>query len=741
MFEQFTDRARKAMALANQEALRLKHDAIGVEHLLLGLVEEGSGVAANVLKHLGVDLRRVRLEIEKLTGPGSASVQTMKLPLTPAARGVVERAIQEARDLEHGHVGTEHILLGLLGEQEGAIVEVLARFGLSVEFARHEVLDFSGRASPTGPSDSGCDKPRESARTALLHSRLTDRACKAISLANEAAYHLGRDAIETEHVLFGLLGEDWGVAARVLKEGGVTFRKLRSEVERLCEHHPPAPMFSWYPLSARTQTAIEHAAEEAGILGQDRIDTGHLLLGLLREQDSAVGRVLIGFGLSPEETRRRVLEMLMSPRPAGSNVVTDPSVPKSPDMSAVYRRFTHVANSVMRLSRQESKRLGFNSVEPGTILLGLFKDRSSFGLHLLERLNIDVHAFGLEIERWLTASSPEAAAGDAPLAPQARKVIEYADEESLKLGHSHLGTEHLLLGLCRDQQSPIGQILVRFNLTAETIRQAIIAELGDQDPPREERSAVPNRPQADAGAATLIRFTECAHGVMATATNQARRFEHNYVGTEHILLGLVVQGTGSAAKLLRGLGADLRKVRLEVEKGMYRGQRRGSTGRTPRHERVIEYAAEEARKLGLSYVNSVHLLLGLLREPEGAAARVLTALGITLDRVRQTIESEKAAADEQKPPMNEQASAAPAPPPDILVITGVGLQHLLANVELEVERLRSLKYDAVRKKQFEQAAVFRDKLAAAECQRQELLGQVRRLASEASEVLKRLEET
>jgi ATP-dependent Clp protease ATP-binding subunit ClpC len=129
MFERFTDRARKVMALANQEAQRFNHEYIGTEHILLGLVKEGSGVGANVLKNLDVDLRKVRLEVEKLVKRGPDMVTMGKLPQTPRAKKVIEYAIEEARSLNHNYVGTEHLLLGLLREQDGVAAQVLMNLG------------------------------------------------------------------------------------------------------------------------------------------------------------------------------------------------------------------------------------------------------------------------------------------------------------------------------------------------------------------------------------------------------------------------------------------------------------------------------------------------------------------------------------------------------------------------------------------------------------------------------------
>jgi ATP-dependent Clp protease ATP-binding subunit ClpC len=150
MFERFT--ARKVMALANQEAQRFNHEYIGTEHILLGLVKEGSGVGANVLKNLDVDLRKVRLEVEKLVRAGPEMVTMGKLPQTPRAKKVIEYAIEEARNLNHNYVGTEHLLLGLLREHDGVAAQVLMNLGLKLEEVREEVLNLLGAGAEGGES-------------------------------------------------------------------------------------------------------------------------------------------------------------------------------------------------------------------------------------------------------------------------------------------------------------------------------------------------------------------------------------------------------------------------------------------------------------------------------------------------------------------------------------------------------------------------------------------------------------
>lgn len=160
MYERFTDRARQVMKLANEEARHFKHEYIGTEHILLGLVKEGSGVAAAVLENLDIDLRKVRREVEKIIVAGVDMPAAGKLPQTPRVKKVLEYAIEEARALNHNYVGTEHLLLGLLREEEGIGAQVLSNLGLQLKDIREEVLNLLGESSAkpspgTAPAYSG----------------------------------------------------------------------------------------------------------------------------------------------------------------------------------------------------------------------------------------------------------------------------------------------------------------------------------------------------------------------------------------------------------------------------------------------------------------------------------------------------------------------------------------------------------------------------------------------------------
>ena len=150
-FDKFTDRARKVLTLAQDEAQRFNHNYIGTEHLLLGLVREGEGVAARVLENMNVELAKVRTAVEFIIGRGDRPV-VGEVGLTPRAKRVIELAIDEARRLGHNYIGTEHLLLGLVREGEGIAAGVLESLGVNLDKVRHEVIRVLSQSSSSGPT-------------------------------------------------------------------------------------------------------------------------------------------------------------------------------------------------------------------------------------------------------------------------------------------------------------------------------------------------------------------------------------------------------------------------------------------------------------------------------------------------------------------------------------------------------------------------------------------------------------
>jgi ATP-dependent Clp protease ATP-binding subunit ClpC len=154
MFERFTDRARRVVVLAQEEARMLNHNYIGTEHILLGLIHEGEGVAAKALESLGISLEAVRSQVEEIIGQGQAA-PTGHIPFTPRAKKVLELSLREALQMGHNYIGTEHILLGLIREGNGVGAHVLTNLGANLNQVRAEIIAVLDPSQPDTGREAG----------------------------------------------------------------------------------------------------------------------------------------------------------------------------------------------------------------------------------------------------------------------------------------------------------------------------------------------------------------------------------------------------------------------------------------------------------------------------------------------------------------------------------------------------------------------------------------------------------
>ena len=194
MFERFTDRARRVVVLAQEEARLLNHNYIGTEHILLGLIQEGDGVAARALQSLGISLDAVRARVEDIIGRGDEQSPS-HIPFTPRAKKVLELSLREALQLGHNYIGTEHILLGLIREGEGVAAQVLVELGGDLERVRQEVKRILGTAGPVPGEQAGRSGQPPMAMVAGGPGAYQELApaelVRVVPLAREVARHRG----------------------------------------------------------------------------------------------------------------------------------------------------------------------------------------------------------------------------------------------------------------------------------------------------------------------------------------------------------------------------------------------------------------------------------------------------------------------------------------------------------------------------------------------------------------------
>jgi ATP-dependent Clp protease ATP-binding subunit ClpA len=302
-FDRFNDRAKRVLALAQDEAIRLHHNYIGPEHLLLGLVREGEGVAARVLDSLGVELSKLRTAAEVLIGRGDATTTPSEITLMPRTKKIIELAIDEARKLGHSHVGTEHLLLGLAREAETIASGVLASLGVSLEKVRHQVIATLGQQPPpSAQTVPGWTAPvgGPGGHVAPV-DRLDAQSSHALARAYWEAGRLNHAEVGQAHLLLALLAPDSLWIRRVLGQ-------LRIDVEAVATKLVAAvparegPRAEAVSESVGLGEAIARAWSFAIDRNSPRIRVEHLLLAIAADVSPAA-QVLAAAGATPEVLR------------------------------------------------------------------------------------------------------------------------------------------------------------------------------------------------------------------------------------------------------------------------------------------------------------------------------------------------------------------------------------------------------------------------------------------------------
>jgi ATP-dependent Clp protease ATP-binding subunit ClpA len=303
-FDRFNDRAKRVLALAQDEAVRLHHNYIGVEHLLLGLVREGEGVAAQVLNSLGVELSKARSSVEFIIGRGDATTSPSEITLSPRTKRVIELGIDEARKLGHSHVGTEHLLLALVQEGQGVGAGVLESLGVSLEQVRHRVIatlaqQVGGGEGPR-PTASSADFIA-AAHSPVAHDRLDDSSKRALARAYWEAGRANEEKIMPHHLLLALVADDDAWIRGILAELGADPVDLVARIDAAAPARP-GPRRRPITQDLALLDVITRAASLAAERNHALVRSGHLLLAISATHDVGA-TVLASVGATPQRIR------------------------------------------------------------------------------------------------------------------------------------------------------------------------------------------------------------------------------------------------------------------------------------------------------------------------------------------------------------------------------------------------------------------------------------------------------
>ena len=301
----FTERVRKALSISREEAARLNHEYVGTEHILLGLLREGEGVAATVLKNLSVEADELELKIDQIVKKGRPGERAgPDLPYTSRAKKVLELAMSEARELNHAYVGTEHLLLGLLREEKGIGAQVLNDSGVNLENARAETLRILGTEMPAQKQAwIGGEQP------AKAGPKLTDRMRDVMHEAEQVATEFRATQLAPIHLAVALIRHGDGVANAVIDRIGCKRSELLSSLEAEAkagggETIPAGSLgISQYMLALQ-----RHALSEARWHIAGPATTLNSLLALL-DTDEGIAKIFERSGITANQVRAEARKM------------------------------------------------------------------------------------------------------------------------------------------------------------------------------------------------------------------------------------------------------------------------------------------------------------------------------------------------------------------------------------------------------------------------------------------------
>jgi ATP-dependent Clp protease ATP-binding subunit ClpA len=302
--------------------------------------------------------------------------------------------------------------------------------------------------------------------------------------------------------------------------------------------------------------------------------------------------------------------------------------------------FTERTRKVINMSREEARALHHEYVGTEHLLLALIRDGGGVGVAALRDLGVNLDEVTRLINETVKTGISSPGAPDLPFTSRAKKTLELAMAEAADLKHSYVSTEHLLLGLLREEKGIAAQTLVHVGASLDKTRAQVLKLLGTSESvgAAGEPSEQKRHPVSGGATMTGYNFTERVRKCLAMAREDAAALHHQYVGTEHLLLGLIREGEGVAAAVLQNLNVDLDDLERLVKKQIEGGESARSTGPdlpyTSRAKKTLELSMAQARDFNHAYVGTEHLLLGLLREEKGIAAQALAQVGVTLDAVQ-----------------------------------------------------------------------------------------------------------
>jgi ATP-dependent Clp protease ATP-binding subunit ClpA len=452
-----------------------------------------------------------------------------------------------------------------------------------------------------------------------LIERYTEKAIKVVLLAQEEAFIAKHARLYPEHILLGILREGSGISAKLLKASGVDVDILRGSIgDMQSKTHELPDSSETMPLSPPVKKILREAWYEVQSSGTYYITPENLFLSLLREKESSV--VFLLKSLSVDVPRiKNTVEKIANKSIKPFNHPEESSNANCMSAGLFEKNILLEDEQLKNVMESASKLLSKTNHESfGTeqIFMAILRNKDNWLSEVLESEGVNTENFQRELEQ-INSRKYEYNDAEPDFTPKAYKALAYAHDIAKELGSTYLKPEHVLLGILKENSGLACRAMKDLQVNFEGLSKKILLPIQKEKPE----------------VLTILKL----------AREEARRMEQNIVGTEQILLGILGEGTGIGARVLRILGVTLKDARIEVQKAIGIGQNYSEEKEmvfTPRAKRIIAHAWDKAKKLKRSRVSSEHLLLGITREKESIAMKVLENLGVDILEIRQGILNE-----------------------------------------------------------------------------------------------------
>jgi len=617
LFERFTEKAIKVILLAQEEARRMGHNFVGTEQILLGLIGEGTSGAAKALNKCGLDLKQLREVVLSRIGRGNGFV-SVEIPFTPRCKRLLELSWEEARQLGHNFIAPEHLMLGLIRQDEGIAVDVIKELGVDLNALSKDLCGiFFAHEKQVQIQRPKLNHPL------LFFERFTPRAMKVVMLAQEESRRMEHNFVGTEQILLGLVSEGTSAAAKSLKNLDLNLRQLRQAIEAKIGRGNGFVAVQ-IPFTPRCKRLLELAWDEARQLGHNYIGAEHLLLGLIRLRDGVANDVLADFEIDTEVLKLGVIYRIETA--IHQEKYSQPRIEHSRSLLSEFQDFCSDAMiSVVTIAQEEARAAGSESLEVLHLLLGIIGEGKSETARLLQQEKITAPRLR---EQFKKSSAPylNFVEFDTELSRQSRALIDLVWIEA-KVSKNKVTPDGLMLAMANGDYQFVTKCLKDVGLDVRKFALALVQAMGNDairfsqfEPAVEQRTSKHFfRELADSALKALL-----------FAQGEVRRSNRFEIENVDILLGVVGDGSSLAAQAMEGRGITVNTLRQQIEKLETEEKDRPRVDFlfSQKAVQLLADAWEVSRQRKHRFLSAEHLCIALLADGQLEIKEILQNQGV-----------------------------------------------------------------------------------------------------------------